>query len=77
MFMRSNPEPVVKINQVGPSCVGFTANQLEASGTLRMESNTCTSPSVRGKKGLARNRASSSNSKRAVDSKTSFIPEAS
>nr|POE91257.1 hypothetical protein CFP56_34579 [Quercus suber] len=66
-----------EIDQVGPSFVGFTANQLEASGTIKMESNTNTSPSVRGKKGLARNRASSSNSKRAADSKISFTPKAS
>ena len=77
LFSRSNSKPDVKINQGGPSCVGFTANHLKASKTFRRDSNTYTSPLVRGKKGLARNRVSSSNSIRVVDPKVSFIPEAS
>lgn len=77
ILLSSNPKPDGKMDQVGPSVVSFTANQLEASGTNKLESNTYSSPSVRGKKVLARYRASSSNLKIGADYNNSFVPEVS
>lgn len=71
-LLRVDAEPNGKFFQAGPCFVGHIANQNIVARTNIIESNTRTSPSVRGKKGIARNRASSFNSKAAADS--SFNP---
>lgn len=67
-LLRVDTEPNGKFVQAGSCFVGHIANQNVVARTYIIESNTRTSPSVRGTKGVARNRASSFNSKAAADS---------
>nr|POE91690.1 hypothetical protein CFP56_53057 [Quercus suber] len=55
-LLRADAEPNGKFVQDGPDFVGHIANQNFVAGTNKIEFNTRTSPSVRGKKGIARNR---------------------
>nr|POE91692.1 hypothetical protein CFP56_53059 [Quercus suber] len=55
-LLRADAEPNGKFVQDGPDFVGHIANQNFVAGTNKIESNTRTSPSVRGKTGIGLDR---------------------